>query len=91
MEQNDKIFSVLEDLEYEEPMHNVNLSNAKSDSDGTNGINLTSLPSKFKKVKRLEPNFVNNLHMKKMGLDSNDDRDFLNELIRFYDFNLILA
>ena len=42
-------------------------------------------------IKRERPNQVTSEHIKKMGLDPNDDRDFINELIRFYDFNLILA
>lgn len=31
---------------------------------------------------------VQNDLIKKMGLDPSDDKDFTNELIRFYDFNL---
>lgn len=84
IEQNDKIFGILEDLEYEEPR------SEKVSVDNKEGYSLTSLPSKERKVKRNETNYVNKSHMKKMGLDPSDDRDFLNELIRFYDFNLIL-
>jgi hypothetical protein len=77
---------VLEDLEYEEPKTTkVKFENNKE------GFSLQSLPSREKKIKRDEPNYVTASHMRKMGLDPSDDKDFLNELIRFYDFNLILA
>jgi hypothetical protein len=76
---------VLEDLEYEEP------KTTKTTLDNREGFNLQSLPSKAKQIKRNEPNYVTASHIKKMGLDPSDDRDFLNELIRFYDFNLILV
>jgi hypothetical protein len=36
------------------------------------------------------PNIVTSEHIKQMGLDPVDDKDFLNELIRFYDFNLVI-
>lgn len=36
------------------------------------------------------PNVLTNDNIKQMGLDPSDDRDFLNELIRFYDFNLVI-
>ena len=36
-----------------------------------------------------DPIQITNDHMKKMGLDPSDDKDFINELIKFYDFNLI--
>lgn len=34
------------------------------------------------------PKIVHNDVIRKAGLDPSDDREFLNEIIRFYDFNL---
>ncbi len=36
-------------------------------------------------------NAVNIEHVKQMGLDPSDDKDFISELIRFYDFDLNIA
>jgi hypothetical protein len=38
--------------------------------------------------KKPQTKFIQNDLIKKMELDPSDDKDFLNELIRFYDFNL---
>ena len=35
-----------------------------------------------------QPKLVSNEVIKRIGLDPSDDKEFLNELIRFYDFNL---
>jgi hypothetical protein len=73
-------------LEYEEPKTTkVTVERNKE------AFSLQSLPSREKKIKRDEINFVTASHMRKMGLDTADDKDFLNELIRFYDFNLTLV
>jgi hypothetical protein len=69
-EQNDRIFTVLNELNF--------------------NINSTKNPNTNNNCKKDEPIQIQNEHIKKMGLDPSDDRDFLNELIRFYDFNLII-
>ena len=49
-------------------------------------------PIKQKQRNRKESkNAVHSEHVKQMGLDPTDDKDFLNELIRFYDLNLNIA
>jgi hypothetical protein len=90
LEQNNRIFSVLEELEYEEepePNFGYVVDNQKT-------FNLQSFNTSKKPVltlKRERPNHVTSEHIKRMGLDPIDDKDFINELIRFYDFNLVLA
>ena len=82
MEINDRIFGVLIEVE------NMVVSYGfESDKD----MRMSS-PSKGSKEldKNEVPNVISNEHMKQMGLDPGDDREFLNELIRFYDFNLVV-
>lgn len=80
---NDKIFTILNEIENSEMKRS---EEAEKASNGNN-ISMTTI-CKDKKTDQL--NTLNSDVIKKMGLDPSDDRDFLLELIRFYDFHLIL-
>lgn len=81
---NDKIFEILQDVE------NLDTNFGFESGKGSESINL-STKNKEELPKSESPNVITNEHMKKMGLDPSDDKDFLNELIRFYDLNLIIS
>ena len=76
MEINDRIFGVL--LEVESSIGNNNFDNEKE------------IAASYHKNEKESPNVLTNEHIKQMGLDPADDREFLNELIKFYDFKLVI-
>jgi hypothetical protein len=77
MEINDRIFGVL--LEVESSV--VNNNNFDNDKE---------MAASDHKNEKESPNLLTNEHIKQMGLDPADDREFLNELIKFYDFKLVI-
>jgi len=80
---NDKIFGLLNDLSNSD----TDASNEDKEQD-----HFQMKPMKQKQRNRKESkNTLNIDHVKQMGLDPSDDKDFLNELIRFYDFNLNIS
>lgn len=70
---NDQIFSELFELENDLSYYNENTPK------------MTSMRSK---VKHSKANSIDGEFYKKIGLDPTDDKEFLNELVKFYDFNL---
>jgi hypothetical protein len=76
MEINDRIFGVL--LEVESSVVNNNFDDEKE------------MGASDHKNEKESPNVITNEHIKQMGLDPTDDREFLNELIKFYDFKLVI-
>jgi hypothetical protein len=80
---------VLEELEYQQEEEDTNFGYVV---DNEKTFHLAAINSSQKKAtfKRDKPNVITSEHVKQMGLDPYDDRDFLTELIRFYDFNLVM-
>lgn len=72
---NDKIFSELFELENDLSYYNENTPMSKDSR-------------KCTKVRCSKLNCIGNEFYKKIGLDPADDKEFLNELVKFYDFNL---
>lgn len=84
MDLNDRIFTVLVNVENTET--NYGFENEKD-------IRMSpkhSVNDQNECKNDQAPNILTNDHIKQMGLDHVDDKDFLNELIRFYDFNLVI-
>ena len=95
MVKSPNIFSRIENSDEDESMF-VEFFTEQNDRIFTvlNELNFNSTTTTDKNMKHIykkgEPIQIQSDHIKKMGLDPSDDRDFLNELIRFYDFNLII-
>jgi hypothetical protein len=87
IEHNDIIFSTLRELEADD-MNTLNNDSFNNDKKIFDNLKYSSVKRRSSLTTGI--NCVTSKHMKQMGLDPSDDKDFINEIIRFYDFNLIV-
>ena len=87
---NDKLFSMLVHFE-DDDEENESTNDAKAENICMRRIGVVNNnPSKSARDKNeaKKPKQLTNDQIRRLGLDPNDDKDFLNELVHFYDFNL---